>query len=152
VKRLLPFLARLTVISLLFLPVLPQLHHAYRYLLALITTASVPTAETIAAITYDSSSSIYTFLVLILATPGMKIKRRVIGIITGIVLISFTDFFMTAVWTPYLKSASPSLSTLAVRYAWFVMTLYLLPFLLWLVFAFRKIEILFKGQKQDETT
>lgn len=145
-KKILPFLARLLVISLLFIPILSYFHQSYKFLLALITTATMPTTEMMNSLPYDGSNNLYTYLVLILALPGMKINKRVIGIVTGIALFLFADFFMTAVWIPYLKTPRPSLLNMAVSYSWLVVAHYMLPFLLWLAFAFRQIEGLFKGE------
>ena len=144
-KKILPFLARLLVISLLFIPILPLFHQSYRFALALITTATMPTSGMMGALPYDGSNNLYTFLVLILAIPGMNIKKRIIGIVTGIALFLFADFFMIAVWIPYLKTPRLSLANMAVSYGWLVVAHYLLPFLLWLAFAFREIEGLFRG-------
>jgi hypothetical protein len=151
VKKLLPFLARLLVISLLFVPLLPMFHQSYKFVLAFMTTATMPTNEMMASLPYDGSNNLYTFLVLILAIPGMEIKKRIIGIVTGIVLFLFTDFFMTAVWLPYLKTPRPSLANMAVSYGWLVVAHYLLPFLLWLAFAFRQIEGFYKGESVSDS-
>jgi hypothetical protein len=145
VKKLLPFLARLVVISLLFVPVLSPFHQAYRFVLAFITSASVPTSPMMASLPYDGSNNLYTFLVLILAIPGLEIKKRLLGVAVGIGMFLFADFFMIAVWIPYLKTPRPSLINMAVSYGWLVVAHYLLPFLLWLAFAFREIEVLFRG-------
>ena len=115
-KKLLPFLLRLILISLLFVPVLSQFRQGYRFVLAFITTASVPTSEMMKALLYDGSGNLYTFLVLILAIPGMTIKKRLIGVTTGIAMFLFADFFMAAVWIPYLQTPKPSLINMAVAY------------------------------------
>ena len=149
-KKILPFLARLLVISLLFVPVLLYFHQSYRFVLALITTATIPTSMMMESLPYDGSNNLYTFLVLILAIPGMEIKKRAIAIVTGIALFLFADFFMIAVWIPYLKTPRLSLANMAVSYGWLVVAHYLLPFLLWLAFAFRQIERLFRGATNSE--
>ena len=148
-KKLLPFLVRLLVISLLLVPLLPQFHQSYKFVLAFITTGTMPTKEVMATLPYDGSNTLYTFFVLILAIPGMETNKRVIAIATGIGLFLFTDFFMTAVWIPYLKSPRPSLTNLAVSYGWNVTAHHLLPFLLWLAFSFRQIECLLKNKKNE---
>jgi len=150
VKKILPFLARLVVISLLFVPVLPFFHQSYKFVLALTTTATMPTSSMLESLPYDGSNNLYTFLVLILAIPGMEIKKRLIGIVTGIGLFLFVDFFMIAIWIPYLKTPRLSLANMAVSYGWLVVAHYLLPFLLWLAFAFRQIERLFRGETSVE--
>ena len=113
-KKILPFIARLLVISLLFIPVLPFFHQSYKYVLALITTASLPKSAMMESLPYNGSNNLYTYLVLILAIPGMEIGKRLIGIFTGIALFLFADFFMIAVWIPYLKTPRLSLANMAV--------------------------------------
>jgi len=140
VKKLLLFLARLLGISLLFIPALPLLHQSYKWVLTLITSGTIPTSEMMEALPYDGSNNLYTFLVLLLAIPGMAIRNRIIGVVTGIALFLFTDFFMTAIWIPYLETPQPSLANMAGSYAWLIVAHYLLPFLLWIVLAYPQIE------------
>ena len=149
-KKLLPFLVRLIVISLLFVPALPLFHQSYKFVLATITTATMATNEMMASLPYDGSNNLYTFLVLILATPGLPIRKRIIGIVTGIVMFLLADFLMIAIWLPYLKTPMPSLANMAVSYGWLVVAHYLLPFLLWFAFAFSQIEKLFRGATSVE--
>ncbi len=146
-KRLLHFLARLVGISLLFVPFLPYLRHAYRFALAFISTASMPTGEMMDALPYDGSNNLYTYLVLILGIPGMAYQKRIVGVVTGTALFLCADLFMTAIWPAYLKTPRPSLANMAVSYGWLVVVHYLLPFLLWFAFAFREIELVFRGEQ-----
>ena len=148
-KKLLLFLARLLVISLLLVPALPLLHHSYKFFLVLVTTATMPTNEMMDALTYDASGSLYTFVVLLLAIPGMEIKKRTLGIVTGITLFLLTDSFMSAIWIPYLKTHRQTLAYMAVSYGWIVVAHYLLPFLLWIVLAYRQIEEMCKVQRPE---
>jgi hypothetical protein len=141
VKKLLPFLARLVVVSLLLVPFLPLLHRAYAAVLAL----GAPAGTT--ALRYDGSGNLYTYLVLILAIPGLELRKRAIAAAVGIGAFLGADLFMTAVWTPYLRTPRPSLANMAVSYGWLVVAHYLLPFLLWLAFAFRQIERLLPERK-----
>lgn len=145
-KRLLPFLARLVVISLLFVPVLPSLHTAYTTALVYFVTVTHPAGSVSNSLRYDSANNLYTCLVLILATPGLKLYKGLTGVATGIGLFLFADFFMAVIWPIYLKTPRPSLANMAVSYGWLVMAHYLLPFLLWFLFAFRDIERLFRGE------
>lgn len=139
-KKLLLFLVRLIGISLLFVPLLPSLHRCYKFVLAFITNATMPTLEMMESLPYDGSGNLYTFLVLLLAIPGMELRKRVWGIVMGMALFLCADFFMAAVWIPYLKTPRPSLANMAVSYGWLVLAHYLLPFLLWIVLAYRQIE------------
>ena len=138
-KKILLFLARLAVISLLFLPLLSTLHQCYKSVLDLLAGALATQAMT-SVQPYDGSKNLYTFLVLILATPGLTVKWRSIGVAAGISAFLFADFFMISIWIPYLKTPKPSLANMAVSYGWLIVAHYLLPFLLWLLFSFRQIE------------
>lgn len=148
-KKLLLFLARLLGISLLLVPALPWLQQCYGYLLAEMVSATSSTREMTIDLPYDSSNNVYTFLVLLLAIPGMEIGKRVIGVGIGVALFLFTDFFMTAVWLPHLSTPQPSLANMAVSYGWLVVAHYLLPFLLWIVLAYRQIEIMCRVAGQN---
>ena len=146
-KKLSIFLLRLIFVSLLLDPVLPPFHQAYKFVLALITTASVPTVEIITAVPpYDSISNIYTYFILILGTPSIPIKKRVVGIVTGIAVFLTGDIFMTSVWTPFMQTPGTSLLNMVIPYSWNFASHYLMPFLLWLAFAFKEIEQLFRGE------
>jgi hypothetical protein len=113
------------------------------------TTAAMPTSELTVNLPYDSSNNLYTFLVLLLAIPGMQIRKRTIGVVTGVALFLCTDFFMTAIWLPYLKTPRPSLANMAASYGWLVVAHYLLPFLLWIVLSYRQIEEMCNVQRQS---
>ncbi len=146
-KRLLPFLLRLIVISLLFLPVLSPLHSAYKFVVRGLSNAALPAGMSVVELPYDGSGYLYTFLILILGVPGLSVKKRIIGVITGICLFVGADFFMAGVWLGYMKPEKMSLGSMAVEYGYIVFVHYLLPFLLWLAFAFREIEGLMRGVK-----
>lgn len=147
-KKFLPFLLRLALISLLFVPVLSPLHEAYLFTVALVSFLEIPSGAI--SLTHDGFNNLYTFLVLILAIPGMSARKRIVGVGTGIAAFILADSFMTGVWLPYLKTPRPSLVNMAVSYGWLVVAHYLLPFLLWLSFAFREIEALLR-QQQDSS-
>ena len=139
-KKLLPFLLRLIVVSLLFVPVLSVLHSAYKIMVALLSNTTVD------SLPFDGSGYLYTFLILILGVPGLPIKKRIVGVITGICLFICADYFMAGIWIPHLKPVRMTLGSMAVSYGYIVVVHYLLPFLLWLAFAFRQIEQLFRGE------
>lgn len=145
-KKLLLFLVRLLVISLLFIPALPSLHYSYKFALALITTGGMPTSAVVDALNFDAAGNLYTFLVLLLAIPGMEIRKRALGVAIGITLFLCADSFMTAIWMPHLKVHRQTIVYMAVTYGWIVVAHYLLPFLLWIVLAYRQIEEMCKRE------
>ncbi len=148
-KKLAFFLLRLVVISLVFVPLLPPFHHAYTSILTFASATAIGGGESLGALPYDGSNNLYTFIVLILGIPGLAPRKRIVGAVTGIGMFLFADFFMTVIWPAYLKTPRPSLANMAVSYGWLVVAHYLLPFLLWFAFAFREIELLFRGATEE---
>jgi hypothetical protein len=139
VKKLRLFLVRLVVISLVLVPALAYLKQGYQSLVVLCSAWQLPTADMLQSLNFESSGSVYTFMVLLLAIPGLTPRRRALALVAGCAAFLLTDCFMNGVWLPYLKSPRPSLANMAVSYGWIVVAHYLLPFLLWIMFAFRQI-------------
>jgi hypothetical protein len=139
VKKLRLLLVRLVVISLLLVPALAYLKQGYQYLAVLCSVWQLPTADMVQSLSYESSGSVYTFVVLLLAVPGLTPRRRALALAAGCAAFLVADCFMNGIWLPYLKTPRPSLANMAVSYGWIVVAHYLLPFLLWIMFAFRQI-------------
>jgi hypothetical protein len=134
------FLVKLLLFSLVLIPVL----------LAFITSGQIPTLQAMSTLPYVGSKNLYTFFILILATPGLSIKKRIIGIVAAIALFLLIDLLMTFVWLPYFQNPEPSRTNEIVWYAWYISVRYILPFLLWFVFAFKQIEGLFRAAQPLE--
>ena len=151
-KKILLFLAKLIAISLVALPITPYFYRGYRYALSLITTGDIARATSLQGVPYDHSSSLYPFLVLVLATPKLGIKSRVLGIAGGILLYFFIDATMTVIWQgfPFVGIAKPTALHVYVSRAWAMAAHWFLPFLLWIIIAHRQITAFFTGEKQDE--
>ena len=122
----------------------------YKRVLTLLTTGEMLTTEMSNALNYDSAGSLYTFLILLLSIPGMEVRKRIIGVVVGITLFLCADSFMTAIWMPYLETHRQTIVSMAVSYGWVVVAHYLLPFLLWIVFAYRQIEAMCKVKMQGQ--
>jgi hypothetical protein len=97
-------------------------------------------------IAYVSSDALYPFFVLILATPGLGVKRRVISILVAILVALAIDFTMISVWGtyPFKQEPNPTLAHIWAGETWRMTTRWLLPILLWLVVAYRQIDRLVK--------
>ena len=139
------FLSRAVLISVFVFLVLPYLNSGYEFVLSLVTTAEVPTSQAIKGLPYVSSPGLCPFFIFILSTPQLSIRRRIIAMLAGVAIFLGVDLLMTFVWVPYLQTPKPSLINMGGHYGYYVTAFYILPFLLWFVFAFRQIEELFRG-------
>jgi len=141
-KRKLLFLAKLTIFSLLLLPVMPYFYRAYQYAVSLITTGEIARATSAQGVPYDHSSSLYPFLVLVLATPKLSITRRILGIVGGIALYLLIDATMTGIWKefPFVGIPKPTSMHVYVSRGWAMAAHWFLPFLLWFTVSYRQIE------------
>ena len=143
-KRPLLFLCKLLLISLVLIPVFNLFDYGY---LHVIQYANLTPLKQVA---YVSSDALYPFFVLILATPGLSMKRRGIGIVVAISLALTIDLTMIHVWRtyPFKQELHPTLAHIWAGETWHMTMRWLLPILLWLVVAYRQVEELFKGQMQ----
>jgi hypothetical protein len=147
-KRILLFLARLAIATLLLLPVMPFFYRAYGAVLAMITGGGFSMTTSSPGVPYDGSSTLYTLMVLILATPKLTVTRRILGISGGIVLSLLIDAAMNLIWGdyPYVGSPDPTALHVYVTRAWEIAGHGFMSILLWFIVAQRQIEILFKGE------
>jgi hypothetical protein len=141
VKRPLLFLAKLLLFSLLLMPVFYWFDKGYFFL---IKAAHLRPLKQIA---YVSSEALYPFFVLVLATPKLGIKKRVISIVAATVLAFMIDLTMIYVWGtfPFKQEPIPTLGHIWAGNSWQMVMHWLLPILFWMVIAYRQIEELFNG-------
>jgi hypothetical protein len=141
VKRPLLFLVKLLLISLVLIPVFNWFDAGYFYL---IKAAHLRPLKQIA---FVSSDALYPFFVLVLATPGLSLKRRILSIVAVVPLALAIDLTMIYVWgtLPFMQDRHPTLTHIWAAETWHVTMRWLLPILLWMVVAYRQIEELFRG-------
>lgn len=147
-KKILLFLARLIIISLLMVPLLPRFDLACRFILVFITSRTMPTTEAMKAIPYVSSVKLYPFFVLVLATPRLAIGKRLLGIAGAILLYLVMDFCMILLWrgVPFIQIPDPTLPHVIATNLWDMLGHWLLPFLLWFMVAYRQIGVFHSGE------
>jgi len=135
------FATKVILTSVVVFLVLPYLTNGYEFALGHITGT-----HALSELPYVSSQGLCPFLVFIFMTPRLGVMRRLIAVTSGLIGFFAIDLIMTLIWIPYLESPRPSLRNMGVHYGYYVVVYYVLPFLLWFVFAFRQIETLFKGK------
>jgi hypothetical protein len=140
------FLGKLLLISLVLMPVFYWFDQWY---LHIIQFAHLRPLKQIA---YVSSDALYPFFVLVLATPGLSMKRRVISIVVAISLALAIDLTMIYVWGTYplKQEQNPTMTHIWAGETWHMTMRWLLPILLWLVVAYKQIDRMFKGHMQGD--
>lgn len=146
-KKILLFLARLIIFSLLLVPLLPRFDLACRFVLVFITSLTLPTNEAMKAIPYVSSVKLYPFFVLVLATPRLAMGKRLTGIAGAILFYLVMDFCMILIWrgVPFIQIPNPTLLHVIATNLWDMLGHWLLPFLFWFMVAYRQIGVFHNG-------
>lgn len=99
-------------------------------------------------IPFMSSRLLYLVFALIVATPGLSMRRRVAGIGGAILLYLLIDRMMILVWQelPYTQRPGPVPAKEFYTNVYYMFMHWMLPFLLWIVVAYREIEMVFTGE------
>ena len=134
-KSILLFLSKLVLFSLLAIPTVDWFDKGYQGILQLgvSDTRDIP---------FMGAHMLYLLFVLILATPGLGLKRRVVGISAGILLYLLVDRLMIHIWKvlPYTQKPGPVPAKEFYTNVYYMFMHWMLPFLLWIVVAYRQIE------------
>jgi len=145
VKSILLFLSKLVLLSLLAIPTVELFDRVYQGILqwGVADTGTIP---------FMSSHMLYLLFVLVLATPRLGIRRRVIGIVAGILLYLLIDRLMIPIWKilPYAQKPGPVPAKEFYTNVYYMFMHWTLPFLLWIMLAYRQIEGMCKVQVQDQ--
>lgn len=91
---------------------------------------------------YDSSEKLLTFVALILATPRIRIRKRIAVILVGFLLFFLMDLVSIILWiSPLTIYGSRLLSEFHLVYsnAWNLAGRWILPFVFWVVAAQKEI-------------
>ncbi|UPU37855.1 hypothetical protein M1B72_09145 [Geomonas paludis] len=133
-KKILLFLAKILLFSLLMLLAIGWFEGVYRSILQ----AGVSDSSTIP---FAGSRAIVLFFALILATPGLTVKKRCAGILAAVLLYLLIDRLMVHLWgvLPYAQKPGAAAQAFYTQ-VYYMFMRWLLPFLLWLLMAFREVE------------
>lgn len=143
-KRPLLFLGKLLLISLVLVPVFFWFDGYYFNIIESANRSKLNQFDCL------SSVALYPFFVLVLATPGLGIRRRIMSIVLAIILALTIDLTMIHVWGtyPFKQEPNQTLGQIWAGESWYVMMRWLLPILLWFGVAYGKIEKLFNKKVQ----
>ncbi|MDT8421570.1 MAG: hypothetical protein RQ754_14175 [Desulfuromonadales bacterium] len=139
-KAVLLFLAKLLGISLVLYAVHKPLMMAYEYVLLTIIFQFPSSKAMLPGQYYDSSLWLIPTIALVLATPKISWKRRSLMVILGICVYWMLDFISFYIWTsPPLPNNQSSQVHYLYSMIWGMTGQWALPFLVWLVTAYRQV-------------
>ncbi|MBJ6802493.1 hypothetical protein [Geomonas propionica] len=144
-KRILLFLGKVLLFSILLLPALPWFAGVYKSILQ--TGIADPST-----IPFAGSRATTFFFALVLATPGLSARKRCCGILGAILLYLLIDRIMIHLWgvLPYAEKPGAAAKEFYTQVYYMVMH-WLLPVLLWLLVAFQEIEEMLGMAKREQS-
>ena len=140
------FLLKLLVISLLLFVCLGWLEKGYQIILLLVLSLMLPPDQGSVSLDYASYLRLIPFLALMLATPRIKVVRRISIIIIGLVVFITIDVASILAWGSFPNSQSTA-AHLIFSQIWKTTGQWILPFLLWFIAIFKDIGELFVGEE-----
>ncbi|QXE92399.1 hypothetical protein KP001_07715 [Geomonas subterranea] len=142
-KRVILFLGKILLFSLLLMPAVGWFEGIYQGVLQ----AGIATPRTIP---FAGGRAILLFFVLILATPDVTVKKRCAGIFGAILLYLLIDRLMIYLWgvLPYAQKPGAAAQAFYTQ-VYYMFMHWLLPFLLWLLIAFREVEEVLRMPKVE---
>ena len=145
-KLKLLFLLKLLVISLVLFVLLGWIEKGYQIILLLMLSLLLPHDQSVVSLDYASYLRIIPFLALMLATPRIRVTRRVIVILTGLAIFIMIDVASILAWGSYPNSQSTA-AHLIFSQIWKTTGQWILPFLFWFIAVYKEIGELFVAEE-----
>ena len=139
------FLLKLLVISLVLFVSLGWIEKGYQIILILGLSLLLPPDQNVVSLDYASYLRIIPFLALILATPRVKVGRRVVVILIGLAIFIVIDVVSILAWGSFPNSQSTA-AHLIFSQIWKTTGQWILPFLLWFIAIYKDIGELFVSE------
>ena len=136
------FLLKLLVISLAFFLCLGWIEKVYQIILLLGLSVLLPPDQSAVSLDYASYLRLIPFLALMLATPRIKVGRRVFVILIGLVIFMAIDVASILAWGSFPNQQSTA-AHLIFSQIWKTTGQWILPFLLWFIAVYKDIGELF---------
>ena len=139
------FLLKLLIISLAFFLCLGWIEKGYQIILLLALSVLLPPDQSAVSLDYASYLRLIPFLALMLATPRIKVGRRVFVILIGLVIFMAIDVGSILVWGSFPNQQSTA-AHLIFSQIWKTTGQWILPFLLWFIAVYKDIGELFVAE------
>ena len=135
------FLLKLLIISLVLFACLGWIETGYQIILLLVLSLLLPPDQSTVSLDYASYLRIIPFLALMLATPRIKVARRVSVVLIGLIIFIAIDVASILAWGSFPNSQS-SASHLIFSQIWKTTGQWILPFLFWSIAVYKDIGVL----------
>ena len=141
-KAKLLFLLKLLVISLVLFSCVGWIGRVYQGILLQVCSLFIPAGQGTIPLDYISYLRIIPFLALMLATPGIEIRRRLAVILIGLTIFIGIDAVSNITWGgfPTRQSTAPHVIFSLV---WKTTGQWVLPFLFWFVAVYKGFDEMF---------
>ena len=136
------FLLKLLIISLVLFLCLGWIEKGYQIILLLVLSLLLPPDQSAVSLDYASYLRLIPFLALMLATPKIKVGRRVIVILIGLAIFIIIDIASILAWGDFPNSQSTA-AHLIFSQIWKTTGQWILPFLFWFIAIYSDIGELF---------
>ena len=136
------FLLKLLVISLVLFVFLGWIEKSYKIILLLVLSFLLPSDQSAVFLDYASYLRLIPFLALMLATPKIKIARKVPVILIGLLIFITIDVASILAWGNFPNSESTA-AHLIFSQIWKTTGQWILPLLLWFIAVCKDIGELF---------
>jgi hypothetical protein len=147
VKVKLLFLLKLLGISLVLFVFLGWIEPGYQIILLFGLSFILPPDQSFVSLDYASYLRLIPFLALMLATPRIKVIRKVIVIIIGITIFIIIDIASILAWGNFPNSQSTA-AHLIFSQIWKTTGQWILPFLFWFIAVYKDITELFVAEEK----
>ena len=139
------FLLKLLIISLALFLCLAWIEKGYQIILLLVLSLLLPPDQSAVSLDYASYLRLIPFLALMLATPRIKVGRRVLVILIGLVIFVAIDVFSILVWGSFPNQQSTA-AHLIFSQIWKTTGQWILPFLFWFIAVRNELSDLFVAE------
>ena len=142
------FLLKLLGISFVLFAFLGWIERGYHIILLMICSLLLPPDQSTVSLDYASSLRIIPFLALMLATPRVKVSRRMVFILIGLTIFFIIDIVSILAWGSFPNSQSTA-AHLIFSQIWKTTGQWILPFLLWFIAIAKDIGDLFVTEENN---
>lgn len=141
------FLLKLLVISLVLFAFLGWIEKGYQITMLLVLSLLLPPDQSAVSLDYASYLRLIPFLALILATPKIKLGKRVTVILIGLTIFITIDIASILAWGRFPHSQS-TVAHLLFSQIWKTTGQWILPFLFWFIAVHKDIGELFVAEER----
>ncbi len=137
------FLGKLLVISLFLFMFIEWIEKGYQGILRLVCSFLLSCAQHAVILDYSSCRNTIPFLTLMLATPRIKLTRRITIILIGLAVFIVIDIASILAWKSFPNPQTTTIAHLFFSQIWRTGGQWILPLLFWFLAVYKDMGELF---------